>query len=156
LGKTSKITKPLVRGERISVLAFLSVHGIIDCKIFKGTMNTDLYCDFLEKALLPHLMPFDGKNPHSVVVLDNLVIHHAGPAIRMIQEVGTLAHFLLPYFPDYNPIEEAFSKVKAEMMDMEKEAQATDDLESLVLAAFAVITPDNCRKWIQHAGIYTD
>ena len=41
----------------------------------------------------------------------------------MIQEVGAIVYFLPLYSPDYNPIEEAFSKVKAEMRAMEKEAQ---------------------------------
>ena len=116
-------------------------------------MDTDLYCDFIEKAPLPHLMPFNGENPHSVVILDTLVIQHAEPAIRMIQELGTLVHFLPPFSSDHNPIEEALSKVKAEMKDMEKEAQAKDDLETLVLAAFTTITPEDCQKWIQHTGI---
>ena len=53
----------------------------------------------------------------------------------MIQEVGAIAYFLPPYSPDNNPIEEAFSKVKAEMKVME-EAQVTD-IETIVLAAFS-------------------
>ena len=52
-------------------------------------------------------MPFDGKNPHSVVVLDNCSILHVQGIAEMIQEVGALVHYLLPYSLDYN-IEEAF------------------------------------------------
>ena len=59
---------------------------------------------------------------HSVVIVDNCSIHHNEVAMQMIQEVGINVHFLPPYSPDYNPIEEAFSKVKAEMKAMEKEA----------------------------------
>ena len=54
-------------------------------------------------------MPFDGHNPHSVVILDNCSIHHIPEIVHMIQEVGALVHFLPPYSPDLNPIEEAFS-----------------------------------------------
>ena len=47
--------------------------------------------------ILPHLMPFDGKNPHSVVILDNCSIHHYEVAIQMIRKVGAIVHFLPPY-----------------------------------------------------------
>ena len=57
---------------------------------------------------LHHLMPFDGHNPLSVVILDNSSIHHMQETVRMIQEVGATVHFLPPYLPDLNPIEEAF------------------------------------------------
>ena len=40
------------------------------------TSNSDTTYDFVQENLLPHLMPFNGINPHSVVVLDNCAIHH--------------------------------------------------------------------------------
>ncbi len=55
-------------------------------------------------------MPFDGNNPHSVVILDNCSIHHVEGITEMMQEVGALVQFLHPYSPNYNPIEEAFQK----------------------------------------------
>jgi len=58
-----------------------------------------------------------------------------------------------PYSPDYAPVEEAFSKVKSELKAMESEAQVLD-LGTLILAAFSTITPEDCQKWIKHAGIY--
>ena len=64
-------------------------------------------------------MPFDGTNPHSMVIVDNCSIHHDEGTVQMIQEVVAIVHFLPPYSPDYSPIEEAFSKVKAEMKAME-------------------------------------
>ena len=66
-------------------------------------------------------------------------------AVQMIQAVGAIVHFLPLYSSDYNPIEEAFSKVKAEMKAMEKEAQVTD-IETVVLAAFSCIT---VSEWIK-------
>lgn len=98
-------------------------------------------------------MPFDGINPHSVVILDNCSVHHCETALQMIQEVGAIVHFLPPYSPDYNPIEETFSKVKAEMKSMEKEAQVTD-IETLVLSAFSCITVNDCKQSIKDSSIY--
>ena len=98
-------------------------------------------------------MPFDGRNPHSVVILDNCSFHHCPEAVKMIQDVGALVHFLPLYSPDYNLIEEAFSKVKTEMKAMEKEAQVLDT-ETIVLSAFATITANDCNQWIEDSLIY--
>lgn len=102
--------------------------------------------------MLPHLMPLDGKNLHSVVVMDNCIIHHGDEVVRKIQEVGALVHFLPTYSPDYAPIEEAFSKVKSELKGMESEGQVLD-LETLLLAAFSCITPEDCQQWTRDTGI---
>jgi len=44
--------------------------------------------------------------------MDNASIHHVEPAVELIEEHGAMLHFLPPYSPDLDPIEEAFSKVK--------------------------------------------
>ena len=72
----------------------------------------------------------------------------------MIEETGALLLFLPPYSPDFNPIEEAFSKVKSVLRKLDQEAEVFDDTEELVLAAFSTITPQDCQQWIRHAGIY--
>ena len=48
--------KLLVRGERVSAIAAMSINGIVDLKIVRGSVNGDVYVDFIEKQLLPHLM----------------------------------------------------------------------------------------------------
>ena len=70
----------------------------------------------------------------------------------MIEEAGALVHFLPPYSPDYNPIEETFSKVKMEMKKLEG---SPFDIETIVHAAFATVTPDDCKGWILNNSIYT-
>ena len=53
------------------------VCGVLDLKVVEGSVDGEIYCDFIEMVLLPHLMPVDGINPHSIVVLDNCSFHHA-------------------------------------------------------------------------------
>ena len=74
--KSPKDHSLLVRGERVSAIACMSVNGILDVKAITGTSNGDTFYDFLHSHLLPQLLPFDGKNPHSVVVMDNCSFHH--------------------------------------------------------------------------------
>ena len=58
-------------------------------------------------------MSFSGINPHSVLVLDNVSIHHVDGIVRMVESVGGLVLFLPQYSPDFNPIEELFLSSKA-------------------------------------------
>lgn len=57
-------------------------------------------------------LPFNGFNPLSVVLLDNASIHHTTRPVELIQSVGALVHYLPPYSPDLNPIEEMFQKLR--------------------------------------------
>ena len=91
-------TNLLVRGKHLNAIAFT-----IDCKIYDGTVDGDQFYMCVHKYLLPHLMPFDGVNAHSVVIMDNASIHHVDEVIKMIQGVGAMVLFLPPYAPGYNP-----------------------------------------------------
>ena len=134
----------LVRGERVSGIAIMSINGILDVSVNKGTTNGDVFHDFVQKFLLPLLQPFDGVNPHSVVIMDNCSIHHVNEVVKMIEEVGAIVQFLPPYSPDLNPIEEAFSKVKSEMKSFEQ-TMDINDIETITLAAFASISQSDCQ-----------
>ena len=75
-------------------------------------VSTDIFCDFIERNLVPKLMPFDGKNPRSVVLMDNVKFHRCSQVLAAIEGTGALVHFLPPYSPDLNPAEAVFSKIK--------------------------------------------
>ena len=126
----------MVRGERISSIAFMSMSGMLDCKTVKNSVNGDVFYEFMQTTVLPHLMTFDGTNPHSVLVMDNCSIHHVDAVVKMVHEVGALIHFLPPYSPDYNPIELAFSKVKAYLRAMD--IDSFEDPEDLINGRFFV------------------
>ena len=54
----------------------MSVDGIEDIYIAEGNVNGDVFEDFVQTTLLPLLQPFNGTNSHSVVVMENAIIHH--------------------------------------------------------------------------------
>ena len=73
----------------------------------------------------------------------------------MINKVGALVLFFPLYSPDFNPIEEAFSKLKALIKVYEIELEMEHlDLEDIVLATFSSITAEDCQCWIAHCEIY--
>ena len=152
-GVPMKYHKPLVRGERMSAIAMMSTEGILDAKISKGTTNGSDFYDFVEKHMLPHLHPFDGTSSHSVVIMDNCSIHHTQEVVSLIEEIGVIVHGLPPYSPDLNPIEEPFSKVKYNFKYLER-IMNINDLETIILCAFSMITQRDCQGWISHCNIY--
>jgi hypothetical protein len=108
-GKPLQAQKLLVRGEHISCIAAMSMEGIVAIKIASGSVDGDTFYNFVCTSLLTKLMPFDGTNHNSMLVLDNCSVHHVDQALS---DCGVITHYLPPYSPDYNPIELAFSKNK--------------------------------------------
>ena len=155
LGKRARDVRILCRGKRISAVASMTVDGFLDAYCTTGSVK-EVFCNFVERKLLSQLMPFDGANPRSIVMLDNASIHHTGRAVELIQSVGALVHFIPPYSPDLNPIEELFSKVKACSKENDKAMQAADDraLEDFIYAGFLQVTPSDCFGWFQDSGYY--
>ena len=81
-------------------------------EVTKTTVNTEVFFDFARRALIPNMLPFDGLNPRSVVIMDNLSVHHTQEILDLFTQMGVLLLFLPPYSPDLNPAEEMFSYVK--------------------------------------------
>ena len=84
----------------------------------------------------------------------NASIHHTHRPIELIQSVGALVHFIPPYSPDLDPVEELFSKVKVCLKENDEAIQAADEsaVVDFVRAAFSTTTPDDCYAWFKHAG----
>ena len=123
----------------------MSSSGIIDCHIEDGPVDGDQFSLCVQQYLLPHLMPFDGSNPRSVVIMSNASIHHVDEVVQMIQGVGAMIIFLSPYSPDYNPIEGTFSKMKTVIKDYESNIKSDGmNLEDIVLSSFSSITCEDC------------
>ena len=141
-----------MRGERISAITCISMAGVLDVMTVHGTTDGSTFYKFIQTHLLPHLMPFNGSNPHSVVVMDNCAIHHVDSIVSSINDVGAIVHFLPPYSPDYQPIEETFSKVKSYLQHGSDSNIV--DIETELLASFTNVTQEDCQGWICHSGIY--
>ncbi|SDZ57727.1 transposase, partial [Sinorhizobium meliloti] len=99
---------------------------------------------YVEKVLLPELRPDD------VVVMDNLS-SHKGPRVReMIESVGAKLEYLPPYSPDFNPIENAFSKLKALLRKAAE--RSIESLWTTIGRLLQLFTPDECRNYFAAAG----
>ena len=144
-----------VPGKRISAISALSTRGVEDVYLTEGGVDGKTFCDFIRKCLLPNIMPFNGSNPRSIVVLDNASIHYADEAVQLLSNAGALLWFLPPYSPDLNPIEELFSEVKSYLDNNSVVYRSCSYPELLIYAAFACVTQEHCLGYIHHAGYRT-
>ena len=142
----------LVRGTRYSAIPVMSVAGIHDVYLAEGSVDGDRFSHYVTEYLLPVLLPFNGTNPHSIVIMDNASIHHVDTNVQLIENSQAKVIFLPPYSPDFNPLEPVFSKVKTIMKENDKLFQVTSAPRALLALAFGMITPDDCLGFSRHCG----
>jgi len=135
---------PCSHWETQTVIATLRVDGVRAPAVFDGPIDAVSFQAYVEQVLVPTLRAGD------VVVLDNLAVHKQ-PDVRLaIEAVGAQIRFLPPYSPDFNPIEQAFAKLKAFLRAARP--RTFDQVLALVAAAIDLYTPDECRNYIRHSG----
>ena len=143
-GQRASATAPANRGEHKTVVAALTLDGVGPRWRFDGAMTTARFEGYVRFCLAPTL------RPGQVVVADNLRAHHS-PAVRAAIEARAARFLPVPaYSPDFDPIEEAFSKVKQALR--RATARTDDALRDATWSAFATITPADALGWFAHCG----
>lgn len=144
------------RGERLRVgvphghwktttfVAGLRIGGMIAPWVLDGPINREAFETYVEKVLVPELRPSD------IVVMDNLSSHKGVRVRAMIEAAGATLLYLPPYSPDFNPIENAFSKLKAHLR---KAAERTvSALWGAIGRIIDLFTPEECTNFFAAAG----
>ena len=116
--------------------------------VLDGPINRNAFQAYVDQVLVPELKPGD------VVVMDNLS-SHKGPAVRRaIEAAGANLLYLPPYSPDFNPIENAFAKLKALLRKAAvRTIGALGDQIGMILNLF---TPAECANYFKAAGYEPD
>ena len=144
VGQRAYATAPANRGENTTIVAALTLEGVGPLMRFDGAMTTARFEGYVRHILAPTL------RTGQVVIADNLQAH-LSPAVRAAIEQRGARFLPLPaYSPDFNPIEEAFSKVKQSLR--RAEARTDDALRAATWDAFATITTANIAGWFTHCG----
>jgi len=122
----------------------LRLTGMTAPMVLDGAMNGAAVLAYIEQVLTPTLSPGD------VVIMDNLPAHKASGIREAIETTGATLRYLPPYSPDFNPIENAFSKLKALLR-----ARAERTIDALWTAVGEVIdlfTPAECANYFAACG----
>jgi transposase len=135
---------PYGHWKTTTFVAGLRLKGMVAPFVIDGPINRNAFETYVEKVLLPGLRPGD------VVIMDNLS-SHKGPNVRaMIEAAGASLLYLPPYSPDFNPIENAFAKLKALLR---KAAQrSVEGLWSAIGQFIPCFTPAECHNYFAAAG----
>ena len=145
-----RLRSPIPHGhwKTTTLVAGLRLSGIAAPFVLDGPINRDAFQAYVDQVLVPELTPGD------IVVMDNLG-SHKGPAVRAaIEAAGARLLFLPPYSPDFNPIEMAFSKLKALLR---KAAERTvEGLWSTIGRLVDTVTPHECANFFAAAGYEPD
>jgi len=147
-GERLRLSVPRNRGKNTtSLLASITLEGMGPAMAVNGSTTAEVFEAYLEHVLLPELE--EGQ----VVVMDSLPAHKPGRVRELIEGGGCELLYLPSYSPDYNPIEEAFSKIK----DILRRACARTR-EALVEAlgeALSAVSFRDAQGFFEHAGYHT-
>jgi transposase len=158
-GERCRAAIPHGHWKTTTFTAGLRLNGLAAPMVLDGPMNGDAFLAYVEQVLVPELEKAD------VVIMDieggQAIVD--GPAIarrkpahkvsgvrRMIENAGARLLYLPPYSPDFNPIEMAFSKLKALLR--KAAARTIEDLWDTIAESIDQFTPDECKNYFQAAG----
>ncbi|MCJ9674927.1 MULTISPECIES: IS630 family transposase [unclassified Neorhizobium] len=158
--KMARLRGRAIRGERCragvphghwkttTFTGALRLTGMTAPFVYDGAMNGNVFLAYVEQVLVPTLQVGD------VVVMDNLPAHKTSGVRDAIERAGAKLMFLPPYSPDFNPIENAFSKLKA--MLRARAERKVDALWDAVGALIPRFTPAECANYFRAAGYDPD
>ena len=135
---------PCSHWQTHAVIAALRLEGLAAPAVFDGPIDSATFLAYVEQVLVPTLHRGD------VVVLDNLAVHKQPEVRAAIEAVGAHVRFLPPYSPDFNPIEQAFAKLKAFLRAARP--RSFERVCELIAAALDLFTPAECANYIRHSG----
>jgi transposase len=154
--KFTRLRGRSLRGERLragvphgnwkvlTVLAAISVTGVVAAASIYAATDTDVFVTFVREALVPAL------RPGQVVVMDNLASHHVALVRELVEGATCRLVFLPPYSPDLSPIEPAWSKVKQCVRS--RDPRDAGSLAGALEEGFAQLTPGDCLGFFRGCG----
>jgi transposase len=137
---------PRNRGANTTLLASMSLEGMGPRLAVEGATTATVFEAYVEKVLAPSL------RRGQIVVLDNLGAHKSERARKLIEGRGCQLLFLPPYSPDFNPIEEAFSKIKGALR--KAQARTREALIEALGVAISAVTARDARGFFEHGGYH--
>lgn len=147
-GKRLKADAPFGKWGTQTFSAALRCGELTAPWIIPGAIDRAAFNTYVETQLAPTLQPRD------VVILDNLSVHKSAYASDIVRARGAWLLFLPQYSPDLNPIEQAFSKLKAHLRAAA--ARTFEDLKAAIASICALYEPQECWNDFKAAGYASD
>jgi transposase len=146
-GRRLRAAIPHGHDKTISLVAGLRLRGLVAQKAFDRRVNAAAFEEWVEKCLVPTLSKGD------IVIMDNLSSHKGPNVEQLIKAAEAELRYLPPYSPDINPIEKAYSKLKAFLRKLAERTVA--GLLSALDACADIFNPAQCASYFQACGYDT-
>jgi transposase len=143
-GERLYLSVPRSRGKNTTLLSSMTIEGMGPSLAVEGTTTARVFETYIEKVLVPTL------HKGRIVVMDNLSAHRPKRIRELLESRGCELLYLPSYSPDYNPIEEAFAKIKNLLR--KAAARSKEALVEAIGAALSAITAEDVRGFFEHAG----
>lgn len=143
-GERAEVIEPFNRGNNISVISSVSLTGVGATMSIEGAVDTVVFDTFVEHFLVPTLLKDD------IVLLDNVKFHYSERAIGLIEASGARVLHIPTYSPDFNPIEECISKIKASLRATK--ARTKRKLRNALAKAIEKVTITDICGWFADCG----
>lgn len=130
-----------------TLIAAVRLRGPCTPWIFEGAMDGEMFLAWVRQGLVAQLQRGDW------VIMDNLATHKVAGVREAIEGAGARLVYLPPYSPDFNPIENLWSKVKQILRSLAP--RTADQLFEAAAIAFAAISPADCKGFFLHAKYAT-
>ncbi len=130
--------------EMVTMLGAIALDGFRGFMTIDAGTGTDVFQAFVTHELVPNLRAND------VVVMDNLSAHKGAEVRRLIEAAGCELIFTPPYSPEFNPIEEAWAKLKD--IIRRAETRTRDAFDSAVANAIHQVQKADISGWFNYAG----
>lgn len=143
-GKRLRGVTPHGHWKITTFTAGLRTGGLTAPMVLDGPMNGECFKAYVTQFLVPTLKPGD------IVVMDNLSAHKSEDIRSAIEAAGAELRYLPPYSPDLNPIEQAFSKLKAHLRKHKE--RTIEGLWNRIGSLLESFTPTECQNFFRHAG----
>ena len=143
-GRRCRAAIPHGHWKTTTFTAGLRLGGLGATMLLDGPMNGIAFRAYVEQVLVPTLKPGD------IVIMDNLPAHRVSGVREAIEAAGATRLFLPPYSPEFNPIEQAFAKLKALLR--KAAARTVDALWDATAEAIGHFTPAECTNFFRNSG----
>jgi transposase len=146
-GQRCRASGPAGHWKICTMIGAVRLDGPVVCSTLDGAVDQNAFVAWVKEDLCPALRPAD------VVCMDNLSAHQSPKVREAIESRGARLEYLPAYSPDFNPIENMWSKVKESLRSAAQRSLET--LGQTIALAIAQVTANDCRGFFSNCGYAT-